>query len=38
MEEIQTYTEKVVSFHLVLGDRRWFIVGCYLVPDNALTI
>ena len=28
----------VVSFQLESGDRWWYIVGCYLAPDDASTI
>ena len=38
MEALQTYRVNLVSFHLALGDHWWFIVGCYLAPENALTI
>ena len=34
----QAHRANVVIFQLVLGDRRWFIVGCYVAPDNASTI
>ena len=29
---------KVVSFGIDMGERHWFIVGCYLFPDNAYPI
>ena len=38
VEALKTYRESVFSFHLALGNRRWFIVGCYLAPENASTI
>ena len=38
MEALQTYRVKVVSFQLASGYRRWFIVRCYLAPDDASTI
>ena len=28
----------VVSFQMALGGQRWYIMGCYLAPDNALSI
>ena len=28
VEALHTYGANVVVFQLVLGDRRWFIVGC----------
>ena len=38
MEALQTYGANVVSFQLAPGDRQWFIVGCYLAPDDASKI
>ena len=38
VESLQTYGANVVSFQLALGDRQWYIVGCYLDSDNVLTI
>ena len=38
VEALRLYGENVARFKLALGGRRWFIVGCYLAPDNALTI
>ena len=38
VEAIQTHRANVVRFQLAPGDRRWYIVGCYLAPDNASTI
>ena len=28
----------MISFKVVSGRRRWYIVGCYLAPDYAQTI
>ena len=28
----------VVVFHMDTGDQHWYILGCYLAPDNTLTI
>ena len=38
MEALRIYGTNVVIFHLESGGRRWFITGCYLAPDDALTI
>ena len=38
VEALQTYRANVVIFQLASGDRRGFIVGCYLAPDDASTI
>ena len=27
-----------MSFELATGARRWYIIGCYLAPDDTLTI
>ena len=35
---LQTYGKNVVSFQMASGDRRWYIVGCYVAPDDASTI
>ena len=32
------HVQNVMSFQLESGERRLFIVGCYLFPDGALTI
>ena len=37
-EALQNYRANVVSFQLASGDRRWYIMGCYLALDNASTI
>ena len=38
MEEVRKYGPNVLSFEVVSGRRRWYIVGCYIAPDNAQTI
>ena len=38
VEAYKKHGMKVVNFQLAMEDRRWFIVGCYLVPDNASSI
>ena len=38
LESVQKFGPNVVGFHLVTGARRWYIVGCYLAPDDTLTI
>ena len=35
VKALHTYGENLFRFKLALGDRRWFIVGCYLAPDEA---
>ena len=38
MEEVRTYGPNVISFEVVTGQRRWYIIGCYIAPDDARTI
>ena len=38
VESLQTYWANVISFQLASGDMGWYILGCYLAPDNASTI
>ena len=37
MKALQIHVVNVASFQLVSGGQRWYIVGCYLAPDNSLT-
>ena len=32
IEEVRPYGPKVISFEVVTGRRRWYIIGCYLAP------
>ena len=38
VEEVRQYGPNVLSFEVVSGRRRWYIIGCYLSPDDAQTI
>ena len=38
VEAVQKFGPNVVGFQLATGKRRWNIVGCYLAPDDILTI
>ena len=38
VEAVHKFGPNVVAFQLVAGERRWYIVGCYLAPDGTLTI
>ena len=38
VEEVRPYGPNVISFEVVNGRRRWYIIGCYLAPDDARTI
>ena len=38
VDSVQHFGPNVVGFHLATGEQRWYIVGCYLAPDNTLTI
>ena len=37
-EAVQQFGPNVVSFQLKIGERRRYIMGCYLAPDNTSTI
>ena len=38
MEVVQQFGPKAISFQLETGERRWYIVGCYLFPNDTLMI
>ena len=38
VEELSPYGPNVISFKVVTGQRRRYIIGCYLAPDDARTI
>ena len=38
MEAVRQYEPNIMSFQLATGARRWYIIGCYLAPDDTSTI
>ena len=38
VEAVQKFGPNVIGFHMVTGARQWYIVGCYLAPNNTSTI
>ena len=38
VEAVREYGPNVLSFEVATGARRWYIIGCYLAPDDILTI
>ena len=38
VEAVQKFGPNVVGFYLATGAQRWYIVGCYLAPDDTSTI
>ena len=38
VKAIQKFGPNVVVFQLVTEEWRWYIIGCYLAPNNILTI
>ena len=38
MEAVRHFGPNVIGFKLATGARRWYIVECYLAPDDTLTI
>ena len=37
VEEVREYGPNVISFEVATGRRRWYIIGCYLAPDDSRT-
>ena len=38
VEKVRPYGPNVISFEVVNDRRRWYIIGCYLAPDDTRTI
>ena len=38
VEELRLHGPNVIGFRLVMGRRRWRVVGLYIAPINASTI
>ena len=38
VEAVRKFGPNVVRFQLATGARRWYIIGCYLAPDDTSTI
>ena len=38
VEAVHNFGPNVIRFQLATGARRWYIVGCYLAPDNTSTM
>ena len=38
VEAVREYGPNVLSFEVATGARRWYIIGCYLSPNDAQTI
>ena len=38
MEAVREYGPNVMSFKVATGARRWYIIGCYLAPNDTSTI
>ena len=38
VEALQQHGTNVLRFHVALGVRHWFIIVCYLSPNDAVTI
>ena len=38
VKALQQFGTNVVIFHLVKGGQQWYIIGCYLFPNEASTI
>ena len=38
VEAVQKFGPNIVGFQLATWERRWYIMGCYLAPDNTSMI
>ena len=38
VEAVQQFGPNIVGFQLATGERRWYIVGCYIAPNDTSTI
>ena len=38
VEAVRKFGPNVIGFQLATGVRRWYIMGCYLSPDDNLTM
>ena len=38
VEAIQHFGPNIVSFQMATGERRWYIMGCYLTPNETSKI
>ena len=34
VEALREYVPNVLSFEVATGARQWYIIGCYLAPDD----
>ena len=35
---LRYFGPNLLSFEVATGGRQWYIIGCYIAPDNARTI
>ena len=38
VEDVHQFGPNVVSFQLAMGAQWWYIIGCYLSPEDTSTI
>ena len=38
VEDVREYGPNVLRYEVATGGRQWYIIGCYLAPDDARTI
>ena len=38
VEAVHQFESNVAGFQMAIGEWQWYIVGCYLAPDDSLTI
>ena len=38
VEEVEIHGSNVLTFQLVSGATRWYIIGCYIPPNDLTTL
>ena len=38
LEALRLHGPNIIIFHLVTGQQRWHVIGCYIAPEDASTI
>ena len=38
VEAIQQFSPNIVQLYMATGEQRWYIIGCYLVPNDTSRI
>ncbi len=38
VEEMQIWGPNIISVHLMMGDTRFYVIGCYIPPSDLETL